>query len=525
MKLDTSASLPRNWAFADLGQIADVQLGKMLDRKRTQGTPLRYLRNVNVRWGKIDTSDLLEMPFKNEELERYSLAPGDILVCEGGEPGRAAVWQKEDPTIKYQKALHRVRTSGLLPHWLVFHLYFDAQRGALARHFTGTTIKHFPREAVRDYTVRVAPIAEQHRIVEAIESYFTRLDDAVATLERVQRNLKRYRASVLKAAVEGRLVPTEAELARAEGRDYEPASVLLERILAERRRRWEEAELAKMKAKGKVPKNEKWKEKYREPAQPETPALPELPEGWCWARSEQVCDFITKGTTPKADLMSQGVGDIPYIKVYNLTFDGSLDFTTNPTFVSSETHRQFLRRSVVRPGDVLANIVGPPLGKVSVVPSTHAEWNINQAIARFTPLSGLSPSYLALVLGSSSFLEWAKRRSKATAGQYNLTLEICRDTPIPLPPGDEQFRIVEEAARATTLASETESDRKRSAIRCSRLKQSILKWAFEGRLVDQDPRDEPAGDLLERITSEREAGAANSKPKRTRRRSKKVAAK
>ena len=114
------------------------------------------------------------------------------------------------------------------------------------------------------------PLPEQHRIVAAIESYFTRLDDAVATLERVQRNLKRYRASVLKAAVEGRLVPTEAELARAEGRDYEPASVLLERILAERRRRWEEAELAKLKAKGKTPKDDKWKAKYTEPVAPDT---------------------------------------------------------------------------------------------------------------------------------------------------------------------------------------------------------------------------------------------------------------
>jgi type I restriction enzyme S subunit len=132
------------------------------------------------------------------------------------------------------------------------------------------------------------PLPEQHRIVEAIESYFTRLDDAVATLERVRRNLKRYRASVLKAAVEGRLVPTEAELARAEGRDYEPASVLLERILTERRRRWEEAELAKMKAKGKEPKDDKWKAKYVKPVAPDTSALPVLPEGWCWTTIDQL---------------------------------------------------------------------------------------------------------------------------------------------------------------------------------------------------------------------------------------------
>ena len=131
------------------------------------------------------------------------------------------------------------------------------------------------------------PRAAQHRIVEAIESYFTRLDDAVATLERVQRNLKRYRASVLKAAVEGRLVPTEAELARAEGRDYEPASVLLQRILVERRRRWEEAELAKMKAKGRRRRTPSGRRITRSRPLLMTAKLPTLPEGWCWATIDQ----------------------------------------------------------------------------------------------------------------------------------------------------------------------------------------------------------------------------------------------
>ena len=132
--------------------------------------------------------------------------------------------------------------------------------------------------------------AEQQRVVEAIDSYLTRLDDAVASLERVQAKLKAYRASVLKAAVEGRLVPTEASLARAEKRDYEPAEVLLARILKERRRRWEEAELAKLKAAGKTPKDDKWKAKYQEPVAPDTSTLPELPEGWCWATVDQLLD-------------------------------------------------------------------------------------------------------------------------------------------------------------------------------------------------------------------------------------------
>ena len=160
--------------------------------------------------------------------------------------------------------------------------YYLQIHSAASRARSGTTARpssEILRRERRDARCRSPLVPEQRRIVDALESYFTRLDDAIATLERVQANLKRYRASVLKAAVEGRLVPTEAELARAEGRDYEPASVLLERILAERRRRWEEAELAKMKAKGKAPKDDKWKAKYEEPAAPDTTSCPSCRRG------------------------------------------------------------------------------------------------------------------------------------------------------------------------------------------------------------------------------------------------------
>ena len=133
--------------------------------------------------------------------------------------------------------------------------------------------------AVRDsdvlgQKVPLPPLPEQHRIVAQIETQFTRLDASVAALRRAQANLKRYRVSVLNAACEGRLVPTEVELARSEGRDYEPAAVLLERILAERRARWES--------------QEKRRGKYKEPSAPDLPALSELPEGWAWATVNQL---------------------------------------------------------------------------------------------------------------------------------------------------------------------------------------------------------------------------------------------
>jgi type I restriction enzyme S subunit len=321
------------------------------------------------------------------------------------------------------------------------------------------------------YPFPLAPRPEQDMIVGIIETQFSRLDAAEAALMRVQANLRRYRAAVLKAACEGRLVPTEAELAQAEGRTYEPAAALLERILAERRAQWQAEHPGK---------------KYKEPAGPDVSALSELPEGWCWASAEQLCHFITKGTTPSADKLYPDSGDVPFIKVYNLTFSGQLDFAINPTYVSRKTHTGELARSIVMPGDVLMNIVGPPLGKVSIVPDTFPEWNINQAIARFRSVAPMNNWYLSICLQSEPILNWATTRAKATAGQFNLTLEICRELPIPVPPMDEQTRIAAEVEARLSAAAHSESVLHLNFARSDRLRQSILRRAYSGQLSAKD---------------------------------------
>ena len=399
----------------------------------------------------------------------------------------------------------------LNPKYLL--LYLGSAVRAFRHIGRGTTISGVTKKDVAALQILVPPRQTQDRIVAEIEKQFTRLDDAVAALRRVQANLKRYRASVLKAACEGRLVPTEAELARKEGRDYEPASELLKRILAERRAKWESDELAKMVASGKPPKDNEWKKRYKEPEPPSTSGLPQLPEGWMWVRAEQVCDFITKGTTPAANKLFEHSGEIPYIKVYNLTADGNLDFTVKPTFISRESHEGELDRSRVLPGDVLMNIVGPPLGKVSIVPALYTEWNINQAVAIFRPLPGLRKEFLCNSLLCDDILRWALSQAKTTAGQSNLTLELCRDLPLPLPPESEQERIVVETERLFTSMNVATRTASTSEARTDRLRSSILSMAFSGKLVPQDPNDEPASVLLERIRAERAQEAA-SKPAR-----------
>ena len=353
---------------------------------------------------------------------------------------------------------------GVLPEYVAWALRCFAREILNTCSKQGTTVASIETAALHRFEIPLAPLDQQKRIVAEIEKQFSRLDEAVANLKRVKANLKRYKAAVLKAAVEGRLVETEAEIARREGRSYETGEQLLQRILETRRSQWQ------------------GKGKYKEPAAPDTTDLPELLEGWVWTSAEQISDFITKGTTPAAAKLSEGAGEVQFLKVYNLTFEGTLNHTYKPAFVSRLTHEGELARSKVQAGDVLINIVGPPLGQVSVVPPNIPEANINQAIARFRPIRPLSSGFLSLMLISEEIMRWAIRRAKTTAGQSNLTLELCRALPIPLPPTAEQARIVAEVDRRLFLLCETEAQIGANTLRAEHLRQSILSDAFSGQL-------------------------------------------
>jgi type I restriction enzyme S subunit len=200
---------------------------------------------------------------------------------------------------------------------------------------------------------------------------------------------------------------------------------------------------------------------------------------------EDLCFFITKGTTPPKNLTenNNGAKEIPFLKVYNLTFDGQLDFSIDPTFVTKETHTGFLNRSICLPGDVLMNIVGPPIGKVSIVPNTYSEWNINQAIVRYRCLEKLNNKFLTYFLLFSNTVEQLKSKGKTTAGQFNLTLEICRELQIPLPTIEKQVEIVDCIEQKLSVCYKIEQTVDESLQKAESLRQSILKQAFEGKLV------------------------------------------
>lgn len=167
-----------------------------------------------------------------------------------------------------------------------------------------------------------------------------------------------------------------------------------------------------------------------------------IPEEWDIIAAHEKCTLITKGTTPAANKMWSGAEGIRFLRVDNLSFDGKLVFSESSFRINHDTHNRELARSKCFPGDVLTNIVGPPLGKLGLITNDSGEININQAIAVFRPKTGLLSDFLLLWMGGAIAQSWLRKRAKQTSGQLNLTLQLCQEMPIPCISMDEQQRII-----------------------------------------------------------------------------------
>jgi len=501
--------LPAGWCEAPLPQVAHVNPAHPIETP-DDDTLVSFvpMASVETLSGRLDASN--HRPWHEVKKGYTRFQEGDVLfakITPCMENGKAALARALSSGIGAGSTeFHVVRPSpAVRPELLLHYVLQEEFRKSARAEMTGTAGQlRVPGRFLEEQSIPVPPLPEQSRIVEALESYFTRLDAAVATLERVQRNLKRYRASVLKAAVEGRLVPTEAELARAEGRSYEPASVLLTRILAERRRRWEEAELARMVAKGKVPKDDTWKAKYQEPAAPDTDNLPDLPDGWSWATTDQLFWFVTSGSRGWAKYYSDS-GAV-FIRIGNLDHD-SIGLDLSDTQHVQPPDGAEGTRTRVAPGDVLISITAD-VGMVALVRDDIEQAYINQHVSLARPVPCLCLPYLAWFLASQDGGQRQFTALQRGATKVGLGLDDIRSVNVPVPPLSEQRRIVDEVERCLSISSECQGSLAVNKVRLQRARQSILKWAFEGRLVDQDPTDEPASALLERIRAERASATA-----------------
>jgi type I restriction enzyme, S subunit len=207
--------LPAGWEWSTVGEVASTQLGKMLSAKARGGiNPVPYLRNQNVQWGRFELDDLREMDFSAAEVAKFSLQSGDLVMCEGGAPGRCAIWQS-DETMLFQKALHRIRPGDrVLSEWLFYYFRWLADTGGFAVYTSGIGIPHLPQEDLRLIPVAVPPLEEQRRIVEVASALEGELDAGVEELRRARDEVREFEGSIIEAILTGASTRLAADLAQ-----------------------------------------------------------------------------------------------------------------------------------------------------------------------------------------------------------------------------------------------------------------------------------------------------------------------
>lgn len=497
-----SDDLPESWCSAVLGDIAEVRLGRQRSPDRAVGPHMRpYVRAANVTWNGVDVTDVKEMDFTPAEAGVFGLRDGDILVVEGSgsasEVGKPAIWRGEIEGCCFQNTLIRVRTAAKLVPWLHAHFRRDARQGRFAEASRGIGIHHIGAKALESWEISLPPAEEQARIVAKLDALQARADAAKEALDAIPPLLERFRQSVLAAAFRGDLTKAWREA----NPDVEPATQLLARIRAERRRKWEEANPRKQ---------------YVEPETADTANLPDLPEGWCWARWEEI-GFCQNGRAFPSDQYTTGDGT-RLLRPGNLHASGETDWNSENTRCLPDEWVRRYPTYVVGPHELVMNLTAQSLkdeflGRVCLTAGTD-RCLLNQRIARLTAVSG-SPRFFLYLFKSPVFRRYVNGGlNTGSLIQHMFTSQVDNFV-LPLPPEAEQASVVARIEDILATQRSTLSIARSWREAFASLNQSILAKAFRGELVPQDPNDEPASQLLERIRAER--GAPSARPRRGRR--------
>ncbi|MDG6221332.1 MAG: restriction endonuclease subunit S, partial [Candidatus Thermoplasmatota archaeon] len=410
----------------------------------------------------------------------FKVNPGDVLMTMMGTIGRVAIVPDDigDAIISSHLLKIEREERAISSNYLKMYLLSSLAQKQMEKKSRGVVMKGLNTGIIKSLSLPLPPLAEQQRIVAKIDTLFEEVRGARDALGPVPVLLSRFRQSVLAKAFRGELV--------AQDPGDEPASVLLERIREERK-----------KMLGK---------KYKEPESVDAAGLPELPEGWEWCRMDSVCSKAQDGThfsppnTPDGDYM--------YITAKNIKPWG-IDLS-NISYVTEEVHTQIYARCNPEKGDVIYIKDGATTG-LAVVNEFEEPFSMLSSLALLKPMNGFCiPQYIKHYLNSPSTFERMTGKMTGTAIK-RIILARIREAPIPLPPLAEQKRIVAKIEQLFALADTIEQDVDLAKKQINNMEQSILAKAFRGELVPQDPRDEPAGVLLERIRKKGEAGAGKGK--------------
>ena len=424
--------IPDTWEWVTLKMIAVSELGKTLDKAKNKGTFRPYLCSINVYWDGINLDTVKQARFEDDELPKYCLRQGDLLVCEGGDVGRSAVWT-DTQEMYYQNALHRVRFyGGINPFY--FQMLLECYKGnkILDTHSKGMTIKHLVQASLNSIYFPLPPINEQHRIVNALKSilpYLQKYNSVESELTALNSNFpKQLRNSILQMAVQGKLVsqnPTD-----------EPASVLLERIRAEKQRLVKEGKIKKDKHESVIfRRDNSHYEKLDGIERRIDDELPfDIPHNWQWIRLHQLCKSIADGDHQPPPQVPLG---IPFLVISNVS-SGYIDFSHTRHVPHSYFHALQWNR-IPSKGDLLFTVTGS-YGIVIPV-DTSDQFCFQRHIALIKPIL-IDADFLSLWLSSPLVYEQCRKKATGTA-QKTVGLNTLRDLLIPLPPYQEQLHIAD----------------------------------------------------------------------------------
>ena len=359
-----------------------------------------------------------------------------------------------------------------------------------------TALPGLNRNDVYQISISLPPLNEQKRIVSKIEGLQAHSNSAREALETIPDLLEQLRQSILSAAFRGDLTKSWRE---KNSKTLEPATELLKRIRAERRKRWEESELEKLKAKGLTGdklKDEfaKRKKKYKEPEPVDTSGLPELPEGWCWASLAELSSAvktISYGVLQPGEEIPDGV---QLVRVCDLQ-DGMI-LSDQLRTISPAIDMQY-ERTRLKGGELLVSVVGT-IGRTTIVPKKLAGVNIARAVARIVTLELVNKSWLQYVL-STPFLQDFLVRGAREVARKTLNISVLERAPIPLSSSEEMEELTRKIAAKKAIQDSIRATLSQSDKDLDQIERTILSKAFQGKLVPQDPNDEPASTLLKRI--------------------------
>lgn len=487
---------PNNWQTIPLSEAIFIQKGKkpfdLGVKSDVRNTPY-----INI--AAFETGVIAE--YAPEQNMPYCHPADTLLVWDGARAGLSG----RGANGYIGSTLAKITSDIAKPDYLFY--FIQSNYHFLNTQTKGVGIPHINPTILGSLEFPLPPLNEQTRIVEKLEELLTDLDTATTELKTAQKKLTQYRQSLLKAAVEGALT---AEW-RANNTPSESGSQLLERILKERRVRWEQKQLDKFNEQGKTPPKD-WQKKYVEPLKPDAKGLMALPEGWVWITADHLISHIETGKSFKCDERTPNNNEIGVVKVSAVSW-GEYNELESKTCMDAYRINELL---FVREGDFLfsrANTV-ELVGACVIAKNVNLQVMLSDKILRFRLVEENLKQWLLFILRSTlgrkqiELLASGNQESMRNIGQ-----EQIRQIALPLPPQAEISHIISSLEQSFAAINEQSASIKTSLKQSAAQRKNILKTAFSGQLVPQDPNDEPASVLLERIKAERVAKEVTKKPR------------